>query len=45
MNARQKSFENMRFQYVQDVGDGKFNTGAAAAAGLINPRIASLANL
>ena len=44
MNARQKSFENMRFQYVQDVGDGKFNT-AAAAGGLINPRIASLANL
>ena len=44
MNARQKSFENMRFQYVQDVGDGKFNTGPAAA-GLINPRIASLANL
>ena len=41
MNARQKSFENMRFQYVQDVGDGKFNT----AAGLVNPRIASLANL
>lgn len=33
----------MRFQYVQDVGDGKFNTGPAA--GLNNPRLASLANL